>query len=145
MASVNKVILVGNLGADPELRCFPNGEAVCSLRLATTEKWRDKASGELREATEWHRVLLFGRLAEVADDFLKKGALIYVVGRLRTRRWQDQEGKERFTAEIEASEMKMLSRAGNAVPVAAPAHERPAAASEVRPAPVAEWAKDIPF
>lgn len=147
MASVNKVILVGNLGADPELRCLPSGEAICTLRVATTEKWRDKGSGEMREATEWHRVLLFRRMAELADDFLKKGALIYVVGRLRTRRWQDKDGKERFTMEIEASEMKMLGaargneRASQLDPAANAAPEVHISA----PAKFADWARDIPF
>ena len=116
MASINKVILIGNLGADPELRYIPGGDAVCTLRLATTEKWKDKASGEMREATEWHRVVLFRRLAEVANEYLRKGASIYVEGRLRTRKWQDKEGKERFTTEIEGSEMKMLGGASENTP-----------------------------
>lgn len=147
MASINKVILIGHLGADPELRCLPGGEAVCTLRVATSDSWRDKQSGDLRESTEWHRVLLYRRLAEVADDYLKKGALIYVLGRLRTRRWQDRDGKERFTVEIEASEMKMLGSQRdalglpNAKPDAQPASEgRPPGPSAVR-----DWADDIPF
>jgi single-strand DNA-binding protein len=108
MASVNKIILVGNLGADPESRNLPSGEAVCNLRLATTEKWKDKATGEAKELTEWHRVVLFRKLAEIASQYLKKGAAVYIEGRIRTRKWQDKEGQERYTTEIEASEMKML-------------------------------------
>ena len=108
MASINKVILIGNLGADPETRYMPGGDAVCTLRLATTDKWKDKASGETREATEWHRVVLFRRLAEIAKEYLKKGAAVYIEGRLRTRKWQDKEGRERYTIEIEGNEMKML-------------------------------------
>ncbi len=103
MASINKVILIGNLGADPEMRYTPGGDAVCTLRLATSDRWKDKESGEMRETTEWHRVVLFRRLAEVAHEFLKKGVPIYVEGRLRTRKWQDKEGRERFTTEIEGN------------------------------------------
>ena len=109
MASVNKVILVGNLGADPETRYMPNGDAVANIRLATTESWKDKASGERKEITEWHRVVMYRRLGEIAGQFLKKGSSIYIEGRIRTRKWQDKEGQERYTTEIEASEMQMLS------------------------------------
>ncbi|MBL8398210.1 MAG: single-stranded DNA-binding protein [Candidatus Accumulibacter sp.] len=113
MASVNKVILVGNLGADPETRYLPNGDAVCNIRMATTERFRDKASGEFKENTEWHRVVFFGKLAETAGQYLKKGRQVYVEGRIRTNKWQDKEGNERYTTEIVASEMKMLgSREG---------------------------------
>lgn len=108
MASVNKVILIGNLGADPEIRYLPNGDAVANARLATSEQWTDKASGEKREMTEWHRVVFFRRLAEIVGQYLKKGSPIYVEGRIRTRKWQDKEGQERYTTEIEANEMKML-------------------------------------
>ncbi len=149
MASVNKAILVGNLGADPEIRYLPNGEAACSLRLATTEKWRDKPSGEPRETTEWHRVVMFRGLAEVARDHLKKGASVYIVGRLRMRRWQDKDGKERFTAEIEASEMKMLGGPRADVTFSPP---EPVAKAVPVPVPgngprniLANWADDIPF
>lgn len=110
MASVNKVILVGNLGADPESRFMPNGDAVCNVRLATTESWKDKASGEKKEITEWHRVVFYRRLAEIASQYLKKGTPVYVEGRIRTRKWQDKEGQERYTTEIEATEMQMLGR-----------------------------------
>jgi single-strand DNA-binding protein len=123
MASLNKVILIGNLGAVPELRAFPNGDAVCNLRLATSEQWKDKATGEPRESTEWHRVVLFRRLAEIAGQYLRKGAQAYVEGHLRTRKWQDKDGQERYTTEIEASEMKMLggmASSGTARPSSAP-------------------------
>jgi single-strand DNA-binding protein len=108
MASVNKVILVGNLGADPETRYMPNGDAVANIRLATTESWKDKASGEKKEITEWHRVVFYRKLAEIVGQYLKKGAAVYVEGRIRTRKWQDKEGQERYTTEIEANEMQML-------------------------------------
>ena len=110
MASVNKVILVGNLGADPESRYMPNGDAVCNVRLATTESWKDKASGEKKEITEWHRVVFYRRLAEIAGQYLKKGTPVYVEGRIRTRKWTDKDGQERYTTEIEATEMQMLGR-----------------------------------
>src|SRR5262245_35952482 len=110
MASVNKVILVGNLGADPESRYMPNGDAVCNIRLATTESWKDKTSGEKKEITEWHRIVFYRRLAEIAAQYLKKGAPVYIEGRIRTRKWVDKNGKERYTTEIEATEMQMLGR-----------------------------------
>ena len=117
MASVNKVILVGNLGADPETRYLPSGDPVTNLRLATTDSWKDKASGEKKEATEWHRVVLFRRLAEIAGQYLKKGSQVYIEGRIRTRKRQDKDGQERYTTEIEAEEMKMLgSRQGQGEP-----------------------------
>lgn len=110
MASVNKVILVGNLGADPEMRYMPNGDAVCNVRLATTESWKDKQSGEKREITEWHRVVFYRKLAEIAGQYLKKGSQVYLEGRIRTRKWQDKDGQDRYTTEIEANEMQMLGR-----------------------------------
>src|SRR3972149_1416518 len=113
MASVNKVIIVGNLGRDPETRYLPSGEAVTNISIATTDTWKDKATGEKKEATEWHRVAFFGRLAEIAGEYLKKGSQVYVEGSLRTRKWQDKEGKDRYTTEIRADVMQMLgSRAG---------------------------------
>jgi single-strand DNA-binding protein len=108
MASVNKVILVGNLGADPETRYMPNGDAVANIRMATTESWKDKATGEKKEITEWHRVVFYRKLAEIVGQYLKKGSAVYVEGRIRTRKWQDKEGQERYTTEIEANEMQML-------------------------------------
>ncbi|MBS0510277.1 MAG: single-stranded DNA-binding protein [Proteobacteria bacterium] len=110
MASLNKVILIGNLGKDPETRYAPSGDAICNLTLATTETWKDKTTGERREATEWHRVVFFGRVAEVAAQYLRKGSQIYVEGRLQTRKWQDQNGQDRYTTEIRGDEMKMLGR-----------------------------------
>ena len=112
MASVNKVILVGNLGADPETRYMPNGDAVCNIRLATTESWKDKASGEKKEITEWHRVVFYRKLAEIVNQYVKKGSALYIEGRIRTRKWQDKEGQERYTTEIEANEMQMLGGRG---------------------------------
>jgi single-strand DNA-binding protein len=111
---VNKVILVGNLGRDPEVRYSPNGQAVANATLATSESWKDKTSGEKQERTEWHRVVFFGRLAEIAGEYLKKGAQIYVEGRLQTRKWQDKDGHERYTTEIVANEMQMLGSRGGA-------------------------------
>ena len=107
MASVNKVILIGNLGADPESRFAPSGDAICNIRLATTENWRDKNTGERREATEWHRVSFYGKLAEIAGQYLRKGSQVYIEGSLRTRKWQDQSGQDRYTTEIRADEMKI--------------------------------------
>lgn len=113
MASVNKVILVGNLGRDPETRYAPSGDAFTRVSLATTDRWKDKSSGELKEATEWHRVVFNGRLAEIAGQYLKKGSQVYIEGSLRTRKWQDKEGQERYTTEIRADVMQMLgSRQG---------------------------------
>lgn len=108
MASVNKVIIVGNLGKDPETRYAPSGDAICNITLATTESWKDKSTGEKRESTEWHRVVFFGKLAEIAGQYLKKGSQIYVEGSLRTRKWQDKDGQDRYTTEIRADVMKML-------------------------------------
>ncbi len=121
MASVNKVILIGNLGRDPETRYLPSGEAVTTINVATTDTWKDKTSGEKKEATEWHRISFFGRLAEIAGEHLKKGAQVYIEGSLRTRKWQDKEGKERQTTEIRADSMQMLgSREGEPVQGKAP-------------------------
>mgnify|MGYP000955421892 CR=1 FL=1 len=111
MASVNKVILVGNLGRDPEVRFMPNGDAVCNFSIATTDSWKDKA-GAKQERTEWHRVVFFNRLGEIAGEYLKKGSKVYVEGSLRTRKWQGQDGADRYTTEIVASEMQMLDSRG---------------------------------
>lgn len=105
---VNKVILVGNLGADPETRYMPSGGAVTNVRLATSESWKDKQSGERKERTEWHRVVFFNRLAEIAAEYLRKGSQVYVEGQIRTNKWQDQQGNDRYTTEIIAGEMQML-------------------------------------
>jgi single-strand DNA-binding protein len=110
MASVNKVIIVGNLGADPETRYTPGGDAVTNIRVATTDKWKDKASGEMKEATEWHRISFFGRLAEVAGEYLKKGSQVYIEGSLRTRKWQDKDGQDKYSTDIRGDVMQMLGR-----------------------------------
>nr|WP_257790046.1 single-stranded DNA-binding protein [Alcaligenes faecalis] len=108
MASVNKVILVGNLGRDPEVRYSAEGSAICNISIATTSQWKDRTSGEKREETEWHRVVFYNRLAEIAGEYLRKGRPVYVEGRLRTRKWTGQDGQERFTTEIIAEQMQML-------------------------------------
>ena len=108
MASVNKVIIVGNLGRDPEMRTFPSGDQVANVRIATTDRWRDKNTGENKEATEWHSVVFNGRLAEIVGQYLRKGSQVYVEGSLRTRKWTDQAGVEKFTTEIRADTMQML-------------------------------------
>lgn len=120
MASLNKVLLIGNLGADPEIRYMPNGDAVTNVRLATTDSWKDKASGDRREITEWHRVVFYRRLAEIAGEYLRKGSSVYIEGRIRTRKWQDKDGQDRYTTEIEATEMQMLGQRGGA-PASQPA------------------------
>src|SRR5262249_10110929 len=119
---INKVMLIGHLGADPETRYMPSGGAVTNIRLATTESWKDKQSGEQQERTEWHRIAIFGRLAEIAAEYLRKGSQVYIEGRLRTRKWQDNQGNERYTTEIVANEMQMLGgRSGMGEPPAATA------------------------
>ena len=113
MASVNKVILVGNLGRDPESRTFPSGDQVCNVTIATTDKWKDKASGEMKEATEWHRLVFNGRLAEIAAQYLRKGSQIYVEGQIRTRKYNDKDGVEKYATDIRVDQMQMLgSRQG---------------------------------
>jgi len=108
MASVNKVTLIGNLGADPEVRYLPSGDAVANIRLATTDRYKDKASGEMKEATEWHRVSFFGRLAEIVSEYLKKGSSVYIEGKIRTRKYQAQDGTDRYSTDIVADQMQML-------------------------------------
>jgi single-strand DNA-binding protein len=108
MAAINKVILIGNLGKDPEVRYTPNGNAICNVSVATTRTWKDKTSGDKQEETEWHRVVFYDRLAEIAGEYLKKGRPIYVEGRLKTRKWQNKEGQDVYTTEIIANEMQML-------------------------------------
>ena len=151
MASVNKVIIVGNLGRDPETRYLPSGEAVTNISVATTETWKDKASGEKKEATEWHRISFFGKLAEIAGEYLKKGSQVYVEGRLRTRKWQDKDGQDRYTTEVVAERMQMLgSRAGSGEPRGEPAMEsrtaEPKPAAAKKPAgKFDDMEDDIPF
>ena len=163
MASVNKVILVGNLGRDPEVRYMPNGEAVCNFSIATTDSWKDK-SGQRQERTEWHNIVMYRKLAEIAGEYLKKGRPVYVEGRLQTRKWQTKEGQDRYTTEIIADQMQMLggrdSGGSNASyddmnqdqEYSAPAQRAsaPAAASAAKPAaagaaPFDEFDDDIPF
>ena len=139
---INKVILIGNLGSDPEVRYMANGGAVANVSLATSESWKDKNTGEQQERTEWHRVVFYRRLAEIAGEYLKKGSKVYVEGKLQTRKWQDRDGNDRYTTEIIANEMQMLdSRGGGTAAFSdAPAKSAPA------PAPASEgFDDDIPF
>lgn len=148
---INKVILIGNLGNDPEVRYTPNGSAVANVTLATSETWRDKQSGELQDRTEWHRVVFFGRLAEIVGEYLRKGSKIYVEGSLRTRKWQDKNGVDRYTTEIIANEMHMLDSRGAGNASGASASTTTSATAAQPPSPPAEPAEikdfddDIPF
>ena len=169
MASVNKVIIVGNLGRDPETRSFPDGGSICNVTIATSRQWKDKASGDRQEETEWHRVVFRDRLAEIAGEYLKKGRSVYVAGRLKTRKWTDKDGAEKYTTEIVAEVMQLLGSregmgggdeggsgheaggsGGERTPTSRPAAQRPATN---RPAPAAQKSStgfddmddDIPF
>lgn len=139
---INKVILIGRLGADPETRYMPSGGAVTNLRLATSESWRDRETGEQQERTEWHNVAMFGRLAEIAAEYLRKGSQVYVEGRLRTRKWQDRDGNDRYTTEVIANEMQMLGGRGGA---GAPAQSQAAAPASAVAPPAEDFDDDIPF
>ena len=153
MASINKVILVGNLGRDPEVRYTPDNNAITNISVATTDRYKDKHTGEQKEITEWHRVVFFNRLAEITGEYLKKGSQVYIEGRLRTRKWTDQSGVDKYTTEIIADQMQMLgSRSGGSgggvayddgygAPAAAPAPARAPAAKK----PVDDLEDDIPF
>jgi len=159
MASVNKVILIGNLGRDPETRYSAEGSAITNVSIATTDRWKDKASGEMKEQTEWHRVVFFNRLAEVAGEYLKKGRPVYVEGRLRTRKWTDKDGAEKYTTEIVADVMQMLgSRDGaggaetgadrsadSAAPVRSSSPRPAKATSAPAGGNIADMDDDIPF
>jgi single-strand DNA-binding protein len=139
---INKVILIGNVGSDPEVRYMPNGNAVTTLSIATSETWKDKQTGEKQDRTEWHRVVFYNRLGEIAGEYTKKGSRIYIEGSLRTRKWQDQQGVERYTTEIIANEMQLLdTRAQGGQEMSAPAASRQAAPAATRtqqaPAPAA--------
>lgn len=150
---VNKVILVGNLGQDPETRTTPGGTTVTNIRIATTDSWKDKTSGEMKEQTEWHGIVLWNRLGEIAAEYLKKGSQVYIEGRLQTRKWQDKQGNDRYTTEIVASDMQMLGGRGGGggstqetrdsrdvgAKGSAPAGERPAGGQ------AADFDDDIPF
>ncbi|HEM7189670.1 TPA: single-stranded DNA-binding protein [Providencia rettgeri] len=153
---VNKCILIGNLGQDPEIRYMPNGGAVANLTLATSESWRDKQSGEMREKTEWHRVVIFGKLAEVAGEYLKKGSQVYIEGSLQTRKWQDQSGQDRYTTEVVVNiggTMKMLgdnggNQAGSQQPARQPQQSqqpRQQKSQTQQPEPPMDFDDDIPF
>jgi single-strand DNA-binding protein len=160
---INKVILVGNLGRDPEVRYMPSGGAVTNITLATSESWKDKNTGQQQERTEWHRVVLFGRLGEIAGEYLRKGSQVFIEGRLQTRKWQDQSGQDRYTTEIVANEMQMLgsrggsgSGGGSADFNQEPRYENNAPAQQQQPAPAAsgggggsagfdDFDDDIPF
>jgi single-strand DNA-binding protein len=154
MASLNKVELIGHLGADPEGRFLPSGDAVCSLRIATTESWKDKTSGERKEATEWHRVSAFGKLAEIMNEYLKKGAQVYIEGKLQTRKWTDQQGVEKYSTEIRAEKMLMLGGRREGGQEGGERRERPASNSGAQQRPASQPASgggfdemddDIPF
>ena len=160
---INKVILIGNMGAEPETRYLPSGGAVTNIRLATSESWKDKNTGQMQERTEWHRVVFFNRLAEIAGEYLHKGSKVYIEGALRTRKWQDKEGRDQYTTEIVANEMQMLDSRGAGgggasgggddygsgggfapEPRQAPARA-PAAAPAGKPEEPPAWDDDIPF
>src|SRR5690554_3798745 len=166
MASVNKVILIGNLGRDPEVRYSPDGAAICNISIATTSQWKDKTTGEKREETEWHRVVFYNRLAEIAGEYLKKGRAVYVEGRLKTRKWQDKEtGADRYSTDIVADQMQMLGGRDSgdmggggggddfnqapsqqrSAPARAPQQSRPAAPQAAPAANLADMDDDIPF
>jgi single-strand DNA-binding protein len=146
MASVNKVIIVGNLGKDPEVRYMPSGSAICNITVATSRQWKDKTSGERQEETEWHRIALFDRLAEIAGEYLKKGKSVYIEGRLKTRKYTDKDGVEKYTTEIIAAEMQLLGSresGGGGDDMGAGGGERPqrsAPAPRPAPAPAARQA-----
>jgi single-strand DNA-binding protein len=146
---INKVILIGNLGADPETRAMPSGMTVANLRVATSESWRDKQSGEQQERTEWHRVAMFGRLAEIAAEYLKKGSQVYIEGSLRTRKWTDKQGNERYSTEIIGNELQMLGGRGGGGTGATASHAQPSLAEESGGGGAAargeEFDDDIPF
>ncbi|MEI7531725.1 MAG: single-stranded DNA-binding protein [Betaproteobacteria bacterium] len=150
MASVNKVIIVGNIGRDPETRYLPSGDAVTNISVATSDKYKDKATGEMKENTEWHRIAFFGKLAEIAGQYLKKGSQVYVEGRLRTRKWTDQSGVEKYSTEILADSMQMLGgkSMGDSGSMSAPpeqGRERAVSNKSAPSASLGEMDDDIPF
>ncbi len=146
---INKVILVGNLGKDPETRAMPSGKAVTNFSIATSESWRDKQTGEQKEQTEWHNIVFFDRLAEVAAEYLKKGSQVYVEGRLRTRKWTDKSGNDRYTTEIVGNEMQMLGgrggSGGGAAPRNAPTMDEGSPSTHEKPSGDDPFDDDIPF
>ena len=145
---VNKVILVGNLGQDPEVKYMPSGQAVCNISIATTDSWNDKSTGEKQERTEWHRVVFFRKLAEIVGEYLRKGSQVYVEGRLQTRKWQDQSGADRYTTEIVANEMQMLGGRGSGASAPPAEQEFGSSSGQSKPAMATateEFDDDIPF
>jgi single-strand DNA-binding protein len=155
---VNKVILVGNLGADPDTRYMPSGKAVTNIRLATSESWKDRQTGDMQERTEWHSIVMYDKLGEIAAEYLRKGSQVYIEGKIRTRKWQDKEGKDRYTTEVIADQMQMLGSRGGGGGAASEPREprsssRPAPAEDRAAAPVdeggggggGEFDDDIPF
>lgn len=144
MASVNKVILIGNLGADPESRFSQSGDAICNISVATTESWKDKQTGEKKESTEWHRVSFYGKLAEIAGQYLKKGSQVYIEGSLRTRKWQDKNGQDRYTTEIRGDVMKMLGGKPEGQQQAAVPRQQAPQRQQSAP-PAGDFDDDIPF
>ena len=146
---VNKVIIVGNLGSDPDVKYMPSGDALCNLSVATTEQWKDRETGEKRENTEWHRVVMSKRLAEIAGEYLREGSQVYIEGKLKTRKWQDKNGNDRYTTEIQARDMQMLGGRGGSAGMGAPAAAPAAAAAGAAAAAPASGGgfpdDDIPF
>jgi single-strand DNA-binding protein len=147
---VNKVMLIGNLGQDPEVKYMPSGGAVCNITVATTDSWSDRESGERQERTEWHRVVLFKRLAEIAGEYLHKGSKVYIEGRLQTRKWQDKNGQDRYTTEIVTTDLQMLDSRGSggtaSYDKAAPAQgQRAPQSAPAQGAPADDFDDDIPF
>ena len=148
---INKVILVGNLGSDPEVRYMPSGGAVANVSIATSETWKDKETGDMKEQTEWHRVVFFNRLGEIAGEYLRKGSKIYVEGSIRTRKWQDQNGQDRYTTEIVGREMQMLDSKGTGTPMTNSSTGASRSSSNNAPTPTAppemgdDFNDDIPF
>jgi len=147
---VNKVILIGNLGRDPEIRYMPNGQAVANITIATSESWKDKNTGEQQEKTEWHRVVFFRRLAEIAGEYLKKGSKVYIEGKLQTRKWQDNQGQDRYTTEILANEMQMLDSRGGSNNFGGDmpqdtGYNEPQSSPQAAPVAAGDFDDDIPF
>jgi single-strand DNA-binding protein len=148
---VNKAIIIGNLGNDPDMRYTAGGAAVANISIATAESWRDKESGEQQERTEWHRVVAFGRLAEIIGEYLRKGSQVYIEGRIQTRKWQDKEGQDRYTTEIVANELQMLGGKGGgsanyeSAPQPQQSAPAPQAAASSKPTPADDFDDDIPF
>lgn len=145
MSGVNKVILIGNLGADPNVRATAGGNTVTNLSLATSEKWRDKQSGEMQEKTEWHRVVLFSKLADIAGEYLRKGSKVYIEGQLQTRKWQDRDGNDRYTTEVVGRQMQMLDTRGSGDGSSRPSRSQQPGDPGPQPGDPGQYDDDIPF